>query len=140
MFVLKPTLTPEETQAKIQMFKDLLVAQGGEIAGVEDWGTKKLAYKVEKFDRGYYFVCYFKAPGKAVQELERVYKVTEDIIKFMTLKYTKKVETKAWQAMVDKSNGKKPSAEAPKAPVAVAEAPKADAEKTEAPKAEAPKE
>ena len=118
MFVLKTTLTPEETQAKIQLFKDLIVAQGGEIAGVEDWGNKKLAYKVQKFDRGYYFVCYFKAPGKAILELERVYKVTEDVIKFMTLKYTKKVETKAWQAMVDKANGKKPAAESPKEVVA----------------------
>lgn len=114
MFVLKSTLTPEETQAKIQLFKDLIVAQGGEIAGFEDWGTKKLAYKVQKFDRGYYFVCYFKAPGKAILELERVYKVTEDVIKFMTLKYTKKVETKAWQQMVDKANGKKTVAETPK--------------------------
>ena len=94
MFVLKPTLTPEETQAKIQLFKDLIVAQGGEIAGSEDWATKKLAYKVQKFDRGYYFVNYFKAPGKAILELERVYKVTEDVIKFMTLKYEKKVEVK----------------------------------------------
>jgi len=128
MFVLKPTLTPEETQAKIQMIKDVITSQGGEIAGVEDWGNKKLAYKVQKFDRGYYFVCYFKSAGKAILELERIYKVTEDVIKFMTLKYEKKVELKAWHAMVDKSNGKKPTAEAPKA------------EKVEAPKEEAVKE
>lgn len=114
MFVLKPTLTPEETQVKIQMIKDVIIAQGGEIAAVEEWGSKKLAYKVQKFDRGYYYVSYFKAPGKAITELERIYKVTEDVIKFMTLKYEKKVELKAWQQMVDKANGKKSAAEAPK--------------------------
>lgn len=107
MFVLKPTLTPEETQAKIDFIKEVVTAQGGEIVACDDMGSRKLAYKVEKFDRGYYYVIYFKAPGKAMLELERVYKITEDVIKFMTLKYTKKVEVKAWQAMVDKASGKK---------------------------------
>jgi small subunit ribosomal protein S6 len=124
MFVLKPTLTTEETQAKIQMIKDVLTAQGAEICASEDWGSKKLAYKVEKHDRGYYYITYFKAEGKSILELERVYKVTEDVIKFMTLKYEKKVEVKAWNQMVDKANGKKnapaQAAVAAPAPVEVA--------------------
>ena len=70
---------------------------------------------MQKFDRGYYFVAYFKAEGKAVLELERVYNVTEDVIKFMTLKYEKKAEVKAWNQMVDKANGKKPAQAAPAA-------------------------
>jgi len=121
MFVLKPTLTPEETAAKIQMIKDVVTGQGAEICAVEDWGSKKLAYKVQKFDRGYYYVMYFKAEGKAILELERVYNVTEDIIKFMTLKYEKKAEVKAWNQMVDKASGKKTAPAAKEAP-AVAEA------------------
>ena len=52
MFVLKPTLTPEETQAKIAFIKEVVTAQGGEIAACDEMGSKKLAYKVEKFDRG----------------------------------------------------------------------------------------
>jgi len=72
MFVLKPTLTPEETQARIAFIKDVITSQGGEIAAVEDWGSRKLAYKVEKFDRGYYYVSYFKAEGKSILELERM--------------------------------------------------------------------
>jgi small subunit ribosomal protein S6 len=119
MFVLKPTLTPEETQAKIQMIKDVLTSQGAEICASEDWGSKKLAYKVEKHDRGYYYITYFKAEGKSILELERVYKVTEDIIRFMTLKYEKKVEVKAWNQMVDKANGKKSAPAQAAAPVAV---------------------
>ncbi len=106
MFVLKPTLTPEETAAKIAFIKEVITSQGGEIVAVEDWGSKKLAYKVEKFDRGYYYVIYFKAEGKSILELERIYTITEDIIKFMTLKYTKKAEVKAWEQMVEKTKAK----------------------------------
>jgi small subunit ribosomal protein S6 len=118
MFVLKPTLTTEETQARVQMIKDVLTSQGAEICATEDWGTKKLAYKVEKHDRGYYYITYFKAEGKSILELERVYKVTEDVIRFMTLKYEKKVEVKAWNQMVDKANGKKSAPVQAAAPVA----------------------
>ena len=89
MFVLKPTLTPEETQARINFVKEVITSQGGEIVAVDEWGSRKLAYKVEKFDRGYYYIAYFKAEGKAILELERVYTITEDVIKFMTLRYHK---------------------------------------------------
>lgn len=106
MFVLKPTLTPEETQARIAFVKDVITNQGGEIIAVEDMGSRKLAYKVEKFDRAYYYVIYFKTEGKALLELERIYTITEDIIKFMTLKYTKQAEVKAWNQMVEKANAK----------------------------------
>ena len=61
MFVLKPTLTPEETQARINFVKEVITSQGGEIVAVDEWGSRKLAYKVEKFDRGYYYIAYFKA-------------------------------------------------------------------------------
>lgn len=114
MFVLKPTLTPEETQARIAFVKDVITSQGGEIVAVEDWGSKKLAYKVQKFDRGYYYIAYFKAEGKSILELERVYTITEDVIKFMTVKYAKQAEVKAWNQMVEKANNKGKAKEAPK--------------------------
>ncbi len=106
MFVLKPTLTPEETQARINFVKEVITSQGGEIVAVDEWGSRKLAYKVEKFDRGYYYIAYFNAEGKAILELERVYTITEDVIKFMTLRYTKQAEVKAWNQMVEKAKAK----------------------------------
>lgn len=106
MFVLKPTLTPEETQGRIAFIKEVITSQGGEIVAVEDWASKKLAYKVEKFDRGYYYIIYFKAEGKSLLELERIYTITEDVMKFMTLKYEKQAEVKAFNGMVEKANAK----------------------------------
>jgi small subunit ribosomal protein S6 len=114
-FILKPTLTPDETQARIAMFKDIITNQGGEICAMDEWGSKKLAYKIEKFERGYYVIIYFKAPGKAILELERVYTITEDILRFITIKYSRQAEIKAWQKMADKANGKSEAKSEPKA-------------------------
>jgi small subunit ribosomal protein S6 len=118
MFVLKPTLTPDEVKEKIEFIKNVIAKEGGVIAGSTDMGTRNLAYKIEKFDRGYYYLVYFEAEGKAIPELERIYKVTEDVIRFIVIKYEKQVELKAWKRMVDKSNGIVAAPAAPVAPAA----------------------
>lgn len=105
MFVLKPTLTPDETKEKIEFVKNVITKEGGVIAGTTDMGARQLAYKIDKYDRGYYFVVYFEANGSLIPELERIYKVTEDVIRFIVIKYEKQVELKAWKKMVDKANG-----------------------------------
>ncbi|MEF3192540.1 MAG: 30S ribosomal protein S6 [Campylobacterales bacterium] len=105
MFILKPTLTAEEAQARIEFFKSIIVREGGEVAGVEDWGVKQLAYRIDnKYDRGHYVVIYFKAPSKLIPELERNLRVTEDVIRFIIIKYQRQVELKAWNKMVEKAN------------------------------------
>ena len=105
MFILKPTLTEEEHTARIDAFKAIIEKQGGQIAGVEVWGTRQLAYPIEKNERGFYAIIYFTAEAEAITELERVYRITEDVIRFNVVKYTRKVELKAWERMVKKANG-----------------------------------
>lgn len=107
MFIVKPTLTHEEVQAKFELVKNTITKMGGEISAVVEMGVRKLAYTIEKCERGYYFVIYFKAPGNAIPEMERIFKVTEDIIRHIAIKYEKQVEVKAWEDMVAKVNGKK---------------------------------
>lgn len=105
MFILKPTLTPEETQARIEFFKSVITREGGEISAIEDWGVKQLAYRIDnKYDRGYYFVIYYKAPPSLIIELERNMRVTEDVLRFLIVKYERQVELKAWNKMVEKAN------------------------------------
>jgi small subunit ribosomal protein S6 len=106
MFILKPTLTPEETQAKIEAIKNIITSTEGEISAVEDMGTRPLAYEIEKQKRGYYYVIYFKTDASHIAELERNYRINEDIIRFIVVKYESKTEQKAWQGMVDKANKK----------------------------------
>lgn len=108
MFILKPTLTQEEIDSKIEFFKNILTNNGASITATINMGMRTLAYEVKKQKRGYYFVIYFQAPGALIKELERNYRITEDILKFIVIGYLSKKEQKMWQVLVDTANGKLP--------------------------------
>ncbi len=99
MFIVKATLTEEEVQAQIATVKENIEKNGGEIVSFDDMGTRQLAYEIEKQKRGYYYVIYFTAPTEAISELERTYRVNEDIIRFIFIKSESKTEIKQWTAM-----------------------------------------
>jgi len=132
LFVAQPTLTDEETKAQIQKILDVISAQNGEILAVDDMGTRKLAYEVKKHKRGYYTVAYYKADGEAIAEIERNLRINENMIKFLSVKYTNQKEVEHFNKLVASATKKN---EAPKQ----AEAPKEEAPvATEAPATEAP--
>lgn len=79
----------EETVTKI---KDVIIKQGGEIFNTENWGRRKLAYELNKHQKGNYFLLHFKAPPTTILELEKVCKVIDSIIKFMIVRYVKKAQ------------------------------------------------
>lgn len=106
MFILKPTLTQEEIKARVDGFKELLTKNGAKIEAIQDMGAKTLAYEIQKHRRGYYFVIYFIADSSTVLELERVYTITEDVIRFIIIKFETKKDIAYWQYMADKANGK----------------------------------
>jgi small subunit ribosomal protein S6 len=99
MFIVKPTLTEEETAAQIETVKANIEKNGGEIVAVDDMGTRNLAYEIKKNKRGYYYVIYFKAPTESINELERNYRVNENILRFIFIKYENAAEIKQWTAM-----------------------------------------
>jgi len=102
LFVLKPTLVDEEIQAKLDFLEEALVKNGAEIAALQKMGTRKLAYKIQKFERGHYGVFYFTAPTSAILEVERIVRISEDFIKFMTVRYEKQKEIAHWNKLVEK--------------------------------------
>jgi small subunit ribosomal protein S6 len=130
LFVVKPTLTDEETAAQIAKIKDVLAKEGAELVATDDMGMRKLAYPVQKNDRGYYTVLFFKGAGTVINELERNLKINEDVIKFLTVKYVKNKEIAQFDKLVAAAT-KKSEAPVEKAPEA-APAPEAAAETTEA--------
>lgn len=106
LFVVKPTLTDEETAAQIAKIKDIIAKENGELLATDDMGMRKLAYQVEKNDRGYYTVLFYKAEGTLIQELERNLKINEDVIKFLTVKYTKQKELAQFNKLVESAGRK----------------------------------
>ena len=104
LFVVKPTLTEEEIAAQIAKIKDVLVKVDAELLAADDMGMRRLAYPVQKNDRGYYTVLFYKANGEAIAEIERNLKINEEIIKFLTVKYVKNKEIAQFDKLVAASS------------------------------------
>ena len=119
LFVIKPTLTDEETEAQIAKVTEILEREGAKILATNKMGMRKLAYPVAKNERGFYTIIYFNAEGSVIAELERNLKFNEEIIKYLTVKYTKQKEVKQFNKLV--------SASAVKEEVATEETPKEEA-------------
>ncbi|MDU7692827.1 MAG: 30S ribosomal protein S6 [Helicobacter sp.] len=129
MFIVRPTLSEDEIHAKISFYEEAITKNGGEIVKRQDMGMRNLAYEIKKQKRGYYVVIYFKAPSQLVLELERLYRINEDILRFIIIKYEKAHEQKTWQTLVDRANKKPRSEDKAQATQEAPEAPEA----TEAP-------
>lgn len=83
--IINPTVEEEGVKALISKFSDLINTDG-KVEKVDELGKRKLAYDVKKFDEGFYAVFYFEANPDLITELERNYRITDEIIKFMTVK------------------------------------------------------
>ena len=83
--IINPTVEEESLKALISRFTDLINTDG-KVEKVDELGKRKLAYDVKKFDEGFYAVFYFEANLDLITELERNYRITDEIIKFMTIK------------------------------------------------------
>jgi small subunit ribosomal protein S6 len=129
VWVVDGDLSDEEVKSAIDKFTRIIAAQGGTVVGVDEWGRKKLAYKVKSAARGYYILADFAGTPETVKELERNYRIDDRIIRYLTVKKSDKVNLEALQAEIDARAAKAapapPEAEAPApAPVAaVAAAP-----------------
>ena len=138
LVIVKPTFTAEEIQASVKAIEEVITSNGGEIAATNAMGMRKLAYPIEKNERGYYHVIYYTIAPAAIAEIERRFRINEDLLRFVTIKYDTNREIAAFNGLVEKA---KKAAEAPaKEETPAPEAPAAEeAPKTEeAPAAEAP--
>ena len=70
---------------------------GGEIAKCDEIGIKSLAYEIQKHKRGYYTVLYFKVAPSSIKEIERIARLNEDLLKFLTIRYNSKKEITLWE-------------------------------------------
>ena len=83
--IINPTVEEESMKALISKFTDI-INKDGKVEKVEELGKRKLAYDVKKFEEGFYAIFYFEANPNLITELERNYRITDEIIKFMTIK------------------------------------------------------
>ena len=85
VMIINPNVDEEGIKVLISRFSDLINTDG-KVEKVDELGKRKLAYDVKKFKEGFYAVFYFEANTDLISELERNYRITDEVIKFMTVK------------------------------------------------------
>ncbi|HPZ44320.1 MAG TPA: 30S ribosomal protein S6 [Bacillota bacterium] len=86
IFILRPDLDEEKNTEVIEKFKTLIESHGGEILKLDKWGKRKLAYEVKKFREGLYVLIQMKAESKVATELDRVFKITDEVLRHMIIR------------------------------------------------------
>lgn len=93
MFIVDMSLGEEGTKALVEKFTDL-ISKNGTLETVEDWGRRKLAYPINDLNEGYYTVATFKSAPDFPAELERIFGITEGIMRSLVIKLDEKVLAK----------------------------------------------
>jgi len=83
MYVVKPDLDEENLTAVIEKFGSLITANGGEVVSIDKWGKRRLAYEIKDYREGIYILVNFKGEAGTAHELDRVMKITDEILRFM---------------------------------------------------------
>jgi small subunit ribosomal protein S6 len=86
LFIIKPDATEEEIDQIIEQLTGVITSAGGTVDKVDKWGKRRLAYRVEKQREGYYVLIQFSSGPQTVKELERRLRVTDAVIKFLTVR------------------------------------------------------
>ena len=85
MFILKPDLDEEVIQQTIDRYSLIITNGQGEMVSVDKWGKRRLAYEINDLFEGYYVLMMFKSEPAVVNELDRVMKISDDMMRFMIL-------------------------------------------------------
>lgn len=86
LYILRPDLTDEQVELAIAKYQNLLQEQGATDLEVQNRGKRRLAYEIKKQRDGVYIQFNYNAPGKAIAILERAMRLSEEVIRYMTIK------------------------------------------------------
>ena len=90
IYIIRPTVEEEGIKALIERFSNLIQQEGGQIENVDEWGKRRLAYPIDDLNEGYYVLVNFSAEPHLPEELERNYKITDDILRYLTIRLDEK--------------------------------------------------
>src|ERR1700691_4486922 len=115
LFILKPDTVEEEVDGFVEQIQHVITNGKGTVDKADKWGVRKLAYRVQKYNEGLYVLIQFSAPSELVKEVERRMRVTDTVIKFITVRIDEKLKKIAKR----KVHRDKRAARRPAMPVAV---------------------
>ncbi len=121
LFIVRPDATDEEIDPLIEQMKGVITSGGGTVDKADKWGVRKLAYRVQKRSEGHYILLQFSAGPELVKELERRLRVSDMVLKFITVRIDEKLKRiEKRKKARDKRAARKPPPQvaAPAAPAA----------------------
>ena len=130
LFIVKPDAPEEEIDGFVEQLRGQLTTTGATVDKVEKWGKRRLAYKVDKYREGAYVLFQFSADPGTVKELERRLRVSDVVLKFLTVRID---ETLKRLEKRKKERDKRAAKRAERAPVAAPAQPSLAQQMTEAP-------
>jgi small subunit ribosomal protein S6 len=101
MFIINPDIGDDETAKVITRLKNTLGKFKGDLIRLDDMGLKSLSYKIEKKSRGHYFIAYVEGPGSLVAEVERIFRLDENTLRFVIVKLEKNVSRQDLEPKVE---------------------------------------
>ena len=101
IFILHPELTEEEAEETVQSLNKILEDRGSETIRIERGGKRRLAYPIRKQRYGYYNLIHFRALSDALLELERVYRLSDRVLRYISVRYDKEEQMTGFTRLPD---------------------------------------
>lgn len=86
VFLARQDVTSQQVEAMVDQYKAVIEQNGGKVEKTEMWGVKSLAYRIKKNRKAHFTMFNLDAPAQAVAEMERQMRISEDILRFMTIR------------------------------------------------------
>ncbi len=95
LYIVNADQSEEEINAQANKFAEIVTANGGNVTEVKHWGKRRLAYAINFMNDGYYILMHFEADPTFVKELERLYRIDENVMRYMVTLDVWSTEAKA---------------------------------------------
>ena len=86
VIIIQPDTEETRIEEILEVIKDKILADEGKVTNVEKLGLKKLAYEIKKNQKGYYIVIQFESEQSTTAEIERIFRITEEVMRFIVVK------------------------------------------------------
>lgn len=96
-YITRPELTDEALQALGEKLKSIVETHGGSVVLTEDWGKRKLAYRIQKETRGHYSYLAYTGAGNVVAELERNLRIHDHVLRFLSVNLENEFDPEAFR-------------------------------------------
>jgi small subunit ribosomal protein S6 len=85
LYILDARLDADATKEMVEKFKELIESQGGVIESIDEWGKRRLAYAINHQREGYYVLMNYEATPEIVADLERNFKITDGLVRYLII-------------------------------------------------------